>query len=219
MTIKAVGFDVDGTLYPNSAMYIQSAWFALRHLRRVHAYSRVRREMRRQRPIDDLRVLERELLAGRLGIPERDAARFIDEVIHDGWESILDRVQPFPGVHECVEALRAAGLRVGVSSDFPVARKLGRLGFDGLFDCALWSEESGYLKPNPEPFIALSECLQAEPSQVVYVGNSYDYDIVGAKNVGMTAVHLARRPVAGGTADYTTRSFDDLCAWILDRIG
>ena len=169
------------------------------------------------RPIDDLQSLERLLLAERLGIGVDAAAAFIDRTVHEGWESLLDRVKPYLGVRECVARLHAAGLRTGVISDFPVGRKLGRLGLEGLFECAQWSEESGYLKPNPEPFLRIADCLGSTPETTVYVGNSYEYDVVGAKSVGMVAVHLARRRVAGGVADFTTRSYRDLGDWILSQ--
>ncbi|MFP4377673.1 MAG: HAD family hydrolase [Spirochaetales bacterium] len=218
MEIRAVAFDVDGTLYSNARMYLKSLRFALLHARHIRAYARVRKVVRNVRPVEDFRVLEREMLAAELGISSEEAGRFIDHNLHVVWESVIDRVGTLPGVRSCLEELKAAGLPMGVSSDFPVHTKLERLGLAELFDCEQWTEESGYLKPHPEPFNRLAECLDTPPQNIVYVGNSYTYDVIGAKQVGMIAVHLARRPHKNTVADYTTRNYQKLCSWILSKI-
>lgn len=54
-----------------------------------------------------------------------------------------------------------------------------------LFDVIIDSTVFGIPKPNPEIFeSALSE-LNVSPSEAMYVGDSYNIDMVGAKNVGM----------------------------------
>ena len=214
MPIKAVAFDIDGTLYPNRSMYLRSIPFALTHLRLVRAYSRIRKHVRKRRPVADLQALERRLLAHELGIGEAEAARLIDVAIHERWEAVLNGVRPYPHVRTTIERMKARGLRMAVSSDFPVDRKLKRLGLEDLIECSLWSEESGYLKPHPEPFLALAECIGEEPSSILYVGNSYEYDIIGAKAAGMRAAHLRRRPVPNSVADVTFRDYRRLAEWI-----
>lgn len=217
MQIRAVAFDVDGTLYPNATMYLKSLPFALTHLRLMLAFAAVRREVRHRRPVEDLSRVQVDLLAKRLGIGVDEASQRIDRDIYGEWERVLDRVRPYPHVRECVERLRDAGYEVAVTSDFPVERKLERLGLAGLFDCRLWTEQSGYLKPHPEPFRELASCLGLEPNEILYVGNSYEYDVVGAKNVGMHAAHLTKRPPADSVADFSFRDYRELCRFILDE--
>ena len=217
MPIQAIAFDVDGTLYPNAAMYLKSLPFAVTHLRLMLAFAAVRREIRTHRPVDDLRLLEEQMLGARMGIDPTQARKRIEHDIYDRWERILDRVRPYPHVRGCIETLRAAGFPVAVTSDFPVERKLVRLGLDDLFDCQLWTEESGYLKPHPEPFHELASCLGLRADEVLYVGNSYEYDVVGAKQAGMMAAHLTRRPVAGSIADLSFSDYRKLCEWVLQN--
>jgi putative hydrolase of the HAD superfamily len=214
MPIKAVAFDVDGTLYPNASMYLRSIPFVLKHFALVRAYSKIRKHVRRRRPITDLQELERRLLADALRIDEAEAAHLIDVAIHERWESVLNGVKPYPHVRSVITQLKNDGLRIAVSSDFPVDRKLKRLGLDDLFECSLWSEESGYLKPHPEPFLALAECMNEDPGNFLYVGNSYEYDVLGAKAVGMRAAHICRRPVHNTVADVTFTDYRHLAVWI-----
>ncbi|MFW6288990.1 MAG: HAD family hydrolase [Spirochaetota bacterium] len=215
MAIKAIAFDVDGTLYPNSVMYLKSLPFVLTHLRFMLAYSAVRKEIRLRRPVDDLRSLEESMLAERLGISPEAARARIEKDIYGAWEAVLDRVAPYPHVRSCLERLREAGYPIAVTSDFPVERKLPRLGLDDLFDCRLWTEVSGYLKPHPEPFLQLAGCLGVPPEEILYVGNSYEYDVEGAKRAGMMAAHLTRRPPPGSIADFSFSDYRDLCSWVL----
>jgi len=219
MQIHAVAFDVDGTLYSNAVMYLRSLPFALGRARLLAAYRHVRREVRRMRPVADPRALEAELLASRLAIPVQEARRRIEDEILGRWEEVLDHVRPYRHVDECIAALRSRGLKLGVSSDFPVESKLARLGLSGRFDCALWSESSGYLKPNPEPFAALAACLKVAPAHLLYVGNSYAYDVLGAHRFGMRTAHFARRPARATVADLTFRDYRTLASWVLARAG
>ena len=214
MPIKAVAFDIDGTLYPNASMYIRAIPFVLTHFRLVTAYSRIRKHVRRRRPVTDLKTLERRLLADAMRIDESAATRLIDVAIHERWEATLDGVKPYRHVRSAIEHIQSLGLQTAVTSDFPVERKLKRLGLDDLFECRLWSEDSGYLKPHPEPFQALAACLGEDPASILYVGNSYAYDIVGAKGVGMRAAHLSRRPPLNSIADLTFTDFRRLLTWI-----
>lgn len=214
MPIRAVAFDVDGTLYPNAAMYLRSLPFALRRIRLILAFAAVRREIRTRRPIDDLRATEAAMLAERLRITPEQAHERIDREIYGSWERVLDRVSPYPHVEKCIRSLKQSGLQVAATSDFPVERKLQRLGLDHLFECRLWTEESGYLKPHPESFLMIAGCLGVSPDEILYVGNSYAYDIVGAKRAGMMAAHRVRKPVPDTIADFSFSDYRDLFRWV-----
>lgn len=158
------------------------------------------------------------MLGEALGVSQEEADRRIREYLIPRWESHLRRVPLFAGVRECVSGLRELGLKLAVSSDFPVDHKLKLLGLNDLFDCQLWTETSGYLKPNPEPFEELSECIGEAPADILYVGNSYAYDIVGARNAGMHAAHLSRRAVHDSVADLTFYRFETLLKWVQEQL-
>jgi putative hydrolase of the HAD superfamily len=210
MKIRAVAFDLDGTLYRNAAMYLRSVPFFFRHPRLIRHFGHVRRRIRSTRPITDFHEKQAELLGRSLHISPERARLLIDTLIYERWERVLMRVPTYDGVPETLVAFRSAGLKVAVLSDFPVERKLSFLGLQGLFDCAFSSEETGYLKPNPEPFLELAERLDLPPREIMYVGNNYKYDILGAKEVGMRAAYLTRRRIADSKADVTFSSYAQL---------
>lgn len=200
MRFKAVAFDIDGTLYPNSAMYMRSLLFGLRHFKLLRVFSDVRKQLRIIRPIENFRELQDKLVAEGLGVSPEDAGRILQTAIYSEWETNLEGIRLFSGVRELVAEIRERGIATAVLSDFPVDRKMAILGLDKFWDVALSAEDANYLKPNPEPFDLLTRRLGLPPEEILYVGNSYEYDVLGATGVGMAAAHLCRRPVKNSQA-------------------
>jgi len=64
-------------------------------------------------------------------------------------------------------------------------QKLETLGIKDLFRCIVLSEEVGIRKPKPGIFWKATTLLDREPEECLYVGDSYNTDIVGAKKAGM----------------------------------
>jgi putative hydrolase of the HAD superfamily len=192
MPIRAVAFDLDGTLYPNRRMYLRSAALYLTHARVIRHFAAVRKQVRKIRPIDDLHALQAELLAERLAMAVSDARSLIDEVIYRQWESTFRGIRPFAGARTALDSLRKKGFSLHLLTDFPVGRKLEYLGFQDLFGVQMSSEENSYLKPNPEPFLELAHRIGYDPDCIAYIGNHFEYDVIGSKNAGLYPIYLSR---------------------------
>ena len=84
--------------------------------------------------------------------------------------------------------------RLGLVTNFPdgyTARKaFEKLGFDAMFDSLVISDEVGYRKPSPIIFERALMELGSAPDSTVMVGDTYEADIVGAKNMGMKAIFV-----------------------------
>lgn len=183
MGLKAVGFDIDGTLYPERQAQRRSVFFLLSHLGVVYAFSRTRRIMRaegRDSETDELRIFAQKL---RCDIDEAKSIR--DNIVYKEWEGCFRRVPIYPGVREALLRLKDAGLKLAVLSDFPVGRKLEYFGLADIFDAALGFPESGRLKPHSKPFLKMAKRLCADPADIIYIGNKLAYDVRGAENSGM----------------------------------
>lgn len=214
MRFQAIAFDVDGTLYPNAAMYRRSVSFALKNFSLLRAFSRARSEIREVRPVEDFKLLQAELVARELGSSPEHAAELIEHTMYVEWEKVLHQVPLFHGVKDLLSRLKSAGALLAVASDFPVKTKMGILGLDNFWDFELATEDTNYLKPNPEPFLEISRRFKLPPEQILYVGNSYEYDVLGAKGVGMAAAHLARFKPRKSLADFTFSSYKDLADYL-----
>ncbi len=215
MAIRGVAFDVDGTLYSNRLMFALSVPLLPGRLRLLRAFSDVRLELRRRGLVADFYHTQARLLAEALGVSVDEATETINRRIYRAWEDILRLVPLRRGVRKTLEELRGRGVVVAVSSDFPLARKLRILKLEDYWDAIVPAEETGALKPNPEPFEAICRALDMPSEELLYVGNNYDYDVLGAQRIGMKTAHISRRHRADSSADVTVSRFSDLLKWIL----
>jgi putative hydrolase of the HAD superfamily len=216
--IRGVAFDIDGTLYPNRRMYRASLWIVLRNLKLFRAFGAARKDVRTRHPIADLRHETAELTAERLGISVDDATRRIDEVIYGQWEQVLRKVPLYDGVTALLTELRRRGIPLAAMSDFPVVSKLQLLGIEDCWDVAFSAEEVGYLKPNVEPFEELERRMGLRARDMLYVGNSYHYDVLGAAAAGFHTAYLGGDPRTPGRADFAFRDFSALQQWIVEHL-
>lgn len=217
MKIKVACFDIDGTLYPDWKMFfhMRSSFFFDPVL--SFRFSKVRSLIR---DLDDerengaqFRRAQAELLCGLYKKPFdiETMERRIEDSLYSVWESSFRGLRPYAGVKTLLKTLKESGMKIGVLSDFPVQNKLRYMGLgSGLFDFALCAEDSGYLKPHPKAFQQLVEVCGCAPEEVLYVGNSYSKDIVGAKKAGMIAAHLTRKKVENSIADLNFKDYGEL---------
>jgi putative hydrolase of the HAD superfamily len=106
--------------------------------------------------------------------------------------------------------LRAAGIPIGIvsNSDGPYQRrKLAAAGLDDLVPGAVFSGDVGVAKPAAVIFHAGADSLGLPPAHVVYVGDRWTTDIVGALSAGMAAIWVNRHRLHRPTdADEQLRS-------------
>jgi putative hydrolase of the HAD superfamily len=102
--------------------------------------------------------------------------------------------QLYPETVETLTALKASGLQLGVISNFD-SRLFGLLeglGIASLFDSVVISTQVGAAKPEREIFLQALASLHVHPDEALHVGDSYEADIIGARNAGLTAVLVDR---------------------------
>jgi FMN phosphatase YigB (HAD superfamily) len=127
----------------------------------------------------------------RAGLAGCDAARsaFFDIYVGTGFFTI------FPDVVETLDALRSAGYRLGIVSNWE-ARLLELCAAHGIadrFDFAVISEIEGFSKPHPHLYRRALELAAVPAEQVVHVGDKLREDVEGASSVGIRAVLLDRK--------------------------
>ncbi|GMO14439.1 MAG: HAD family hydrolase [Treponemataceae bacterium] len=193
--LRAVAFDIDGTLYSTFKLYVRLIPYALTHLRFFAAYSRVRAILHRSAPLADFFGYQSRLLADVLGISAEEARVKIDTIVYDGLKPYLEKTKPFKHVLETVQVFRDAGLKIAILSDFPPEQKGSIWGIRPLCDVIVGSEELGALKPSKYAFGLLAKRLELNSSEILYVGNSVFSDINGAKAAGMKSAYIMTNPL------------------------
>jgi putative hydrolase of the HAD superfamily len=109
------------------------------------------------------------------------------------------RFRPYPEVAEALRALRAAGLRLIVVSNWDVSlhEALAQTGLTALTDGAISSAEVGAAKPAPAIFErALALAGGIPPAAAVHVGDDVAVDVAGARAAGIAPVLVVRNGAA-----------------------
>ncbi len=138
-----------------------------------------------------LRELLKEL--GHVEIPEsvlRSALDAMYAVTQSNWQVEADTV-------ETLQQLKSSQYHLGIFSnagdDKDVQQLIEHFGIRHFFDFVLTSAACFYRKPHPRAFeIALAR-WNITPREAAMVGDSLEADIIGAKQVGMTAIWITRR--------------------------
>jgi len=214
MEIKAIVFDVDGTLYPNSSMYYHSLPYFIKNYSIIKKFMKVRSKVRKIKPIDDFISLQNRELASIFGTTEEKAGSIIDNTVFIDWYKRLQKVKVYKGIKEFLNEIKN-DYKLALLSDFPVDdKKIKIFDIDGYWEYKMWSAESNYLKPNREPFDFIANKINIKNENILYVGDSYKYDVVGAKNAGMYVAHITRFPKKNSIADISFFDYQDLLAWL-----
>jgi len=196
--IKGIAFDLDGTLYPNYRLNIRLLPFILKEWRMLAAFGTARKiirdEQEKSLPCRDcFYEHQAEITAEILKVPASSLKNKIDSLIYKGWEPLFKKIKLYNYVIETLTEFKKAGFKLGLLSDFPPETKLEYLKIHDFWDTVLCSEHSGALKPYTLPFTELADAMLLPPQQILYVGNSYSYDVIGAANSGMKTAWIKSR--------------------------
>lgn len=210
-SLRAVGFDLDGTLFDHRGAAAAGATAFVEGLGAVatadvlRAWSTAEHEQfeRWRRGEIDFREQRRERLRAVLpmighAVPT-DPGR-LDTLFEDYLHAYRAAWTAFPGSAALLRELRTRGFRLGLLTNGTEEQqrdKLVRVGLDGAFDVVCTSERIGVQKPGARAFTTLAEELDVDPSDCLFVGDSIEHDVVGARGAGMRAV-LVDHAAAGG---------------------
>ncbi|MET8727189.1 HAD family hydrolase [Streptomyces parvus] len=146
------------------------------------------------------RALERNRLADMLtvlGRPVPGTAE-LDELDARRKQAVESRLRLYPDVLPFLRRTRAAGYRIGILSNsdgVQQRRRIAQLGLEPWLDAITVSSESGLAKPSPESFALACGRLGTPPERTVHIGDSLEYDALGARQAGLAAVWLCRNPL------------------------
>jgi FMN phosphatase YigB (HAD superfamily) len=196
--LKAVIFDVDGTLYRLRELkravqihFIRGNWRRPLEAWRVHravtAYRHAVEELRASRPVG-VELSERHLECA------SKSARLSKEYIRDCVDRLMMQ-EPLAflprfrheGVQEVLQEMSEAGLRLGIFSDLPAATKLRALGIEGFFEAVISAQDSEVqrFKPHPRGLLLVLERMGISAGQALYVGDRPEIDGLAARRAGM----------------------------------
>ena len=197
--VKAVVFDLDGTLYDKTGLP--------RHLI-AHELLHMRMLVRERKAVQRLRGVfcgDAEGFLAQLSVivspehPEKARKWYLGHDLPVMIRALRRHYRVEEWVIPLLERLRRQGLLLAVYSDYGmVEERLRAVGLDpALFDCLAAAPELGGLKPAIEPARRMLEQLGVAPEEVLLVGDRQDTDGQTARSLGMDFewVDRSQRPV------------------------
>jgi HAD superfamily hydrolase (TIGR01549 family) len=204
------------------ALELMGAWAAstlrgapltgLKTIRRLKVFRAMREELRALgRSEEPLQALQYSHPARALSMGAQELEALVEEWMHERPLKHL-RALHLPALRPFMQGARAAGVRLGVFSDYGPGAKLEALGVRDLVDLELAATDAevNAFKPHPAGFTRACEEWGFEPQEVLFVGDRDELDGEGARAAGMGLCILA--PSAAEVVASTT---GDLPDWVL----
>jgi len=184
--IKAVIFDVDGTLVDSNDLHVEAWRLAFRNFGKEVSYEELHEQMGKGSdqlmPVfcsaEELNQFGEEL--------ERSRAELFTT-------EYLPRVRPFPKVRELFERIKAEALIIALASsakEEELEQHKKSLRIKDLVEAVASADDVKRSKPYPDIFqAALGSLGNVEPQEVVVVGDT-PYDVDAATRAGMRTISL-----------------------------
>ncbi len=197
--IRAIGFDLDDTLWAVKPVIIAAEKKLSQHLREVaptlsmdvEGMRHLREQVMKRDPtlrhrLTEMRrrVIEAALLQSDIPPAEADA---LSNGAMDVFLAARNSVTFFDGVEEGLQQLTGSFTMGALSNG---NADIHRAGLGEYFTFAFSAEQVGAPKPNPDLFHAALEHLAINPSEMVYVGDDPVLDVDAANRVGLRTVWM-----------------------------
>jgi HAD superfamily hydrolase (TIGR01509 family) len=213
MKIRAILFDIDGTLVDSNDLHVlawQEAFATVgAHFDRATIHNQIGKGT--------------DMLVPAL-LPDADEATHeaLGKAHGDAFKGkFLDRVKPFPGAHDLLARAHDAGRTVVLASSASSAELdhyLGLLDAHDLVGATTSADDVARTKPAPDIFAtALEKVAPLSPDEVIVVGDT-PYDVEAAAKCGIATVALR----SGGFGDNALQAagavaiYDDVAALLHD---
>jgi putative hydrolase of the HAD superfamily len=222
MQIQAVIFDRDQTLLyfdPRHLARIEARMAAIAPELSPHAAMRAWSNWAGPWPQrhDDEPAFWREFWAS-LGAAHSLSAAQVDRLIDEVGAIYHTVFSAYPDAAPVVAALRAAGMRLGILTNYElpsVDRTLVHAGLNPAdFAVTLTSTLLGVYKPDPQAYLAMAEALKLPPAACAFVDDLAE-NVAAARSVGMRAYQIDRTLAADDLGAELISTLDTLIGLLL----
>lgn len=100
------------------------------------------------------------------------------------WSTFINSMRLFDGVFDLFENLHKNNIKIAICTDLTAKiqySKIVHLGIEKYIDCIVTSEEVGIEKPDYKIFNLVLKKLNVNPNEVIMVGDDFKKDILGAE--------------------------------------
>lgn len=204
--IRAVGFDLDNTLFDHigaataglSALLQEHGWVYKGATEIGEEWQRIERAHFSEYIAGNLTLIEqrRERMREFLGLINVEATQAeLDELFENYLSHYSTSWVAFPDVQPTLKILRESGFPLAVLSNGQQSQQEGKLlgmGIRQYFVSVLAIGTLKFPKPDARAFLQLCATLGYAPNEIMYVGDDPQIDVMPATDVGFRSVWLNR---------------------------
>ena len=226
MSIRGVVFGVDDTLYDMAQpfyaamrkLYGERAEFDLPALFlafRQYNDERFEESQTGKISMDEFYIYRIRMTLQEAGVQTTDAQALAFQRVYMGLQY---QIKPSPTIVRLLNELRTR-VKLGIITNGESVhqrKKIASLGISKWMkeDTVIISGDHKFRKPDQRIFQLMTERLDVEGAQLLYVGNSFDLDVLGAVKAGWNAVWFNRRrqsaPQNGADLSFTEVPSEDM---------
>ena len=199
--IKAILFDLDGTLLP-----LDQGYFIKKYFKAISAYA-ASKGIEPQSFISGMMAGTEKMICNDGNLTNADAfwkefsksvecdleilIPTLDAFYFDGFKGLKEYTLENPLAVEMIKTAHRNGRKVVLATNpvFPMIAQLERLSWLGLteddFDLVTSYENSSFCKPNPKYYLEICEKIGVAPENCLMIGNDESDDMKGAHFAGM----------------------------------
>lgn len=109
----------------------------------------------------------------------------------------------YPDVLPCFAWLRSIGVKIGIvtNGSADLIEHNSESDFSTSLSLYLQASDVGCAKPSPVPYLVSSQLLNVPAARILFVGDSYDADVLGARAAGVKAALLVRNDLKHNAAE------------------
>lgn len=183
--IRAVIFDLDGTLVDSNDLHAEAWQETFRHWGKEFALPALRKQIGKGGD----KYLPEFLSEAELRKIGGEVEKFRGELFK---KKYLERVRPFPKVRELFERLRQDGKRIALASSgngAEVDQYVKLAGIGELIEAQTTKSEVKHSKPSPDVFASALHLLHVQADEAIAIGDT-PYDVQAAKKIELPTVAL-----------------------------
>ncbi|WP_052807284.1 HAD family hydrolase [Risungbinella massiliensis] len=235
--IKAVLFDLDGTLLPMDThqfvgAYIQKLAPSLAHLMEpkeftTHLMAATEDMIRNQEAERTNEEVFVDSFCKRVGVRKEEVWPIFDDFYEKTFPKLMEHTQPGEIAKKVVQAALDQGYQVVVATNpvFPKVAIMERMRWAGVSNLPISFvtvyEETHFCKPNPSYYREIATKLGIEPEECLMVGNDMQEDMVSS-TTGMKTYYLKECRIDRGKPQYQVDqegTMEQLLDQIQNRVG
>lgn len=199
--IKEVVFDIDDTLYDYEKGHAEGVRRMRAYAERelgipgdayMAEYNRTNEVIKKRMGEDNASIHSRSIrIQNMLEHWDKPIFPHLRNLYHAYWDGLLEATEAEPGSLKAMQTLKEMGIKIGIATDMTLRmqyEKLEKYGFAPYIHHIVTSQEAGYEKPHPKMMSLCIEKAGCLPDEMVFVGDNFKKDVVGAASAGMHPV-------------------------------